>query len=435
MYIENKLFKVDVSEVIQKNRKNYKLRKQREENWDVAVFGWDLGHNAAGRVYNLAEFYSKRANVKIVGNLYLPISSELWPPLKNIKIETILMKVNNWENYIEKIVEFVFENPFQIVHLSKPRAPNVIVGFLYKVIWNSKVIVDIDDEELAFNKSEKELEKRQINLLHEKEWTKIAIECIDDFDMKTVVSNPLIKKYGGLYLPHMRNEEIFHNNSKRKIINRLRLSILQSEKVIIFLGTPRKHKGLVNVAKAISKLDRKDVTFLIIGKFDDVTLENQLKSIERIKYKFINQIYIDQVPDYLAVADLCILLQDQNDPICKYQFPAKIVDAMSMCIPVVTSNVEALEPLCMANAIIGIDESRIFNIVKELIDNDKKLIETGKAGRKYFMDNLSYKINSNKLDILFNLENKSWIISDKMIKFISELGSPICNELLNISPQ
>ena len=37
-------------------------------------------------------------------------------------------------------------HPYDLVHLSKPRAPNIIFGLLYKLIWDAMILVDVDDE-------------------------------------------------------------------------------------------------------------------------------------------------------------------------------------------------------------------------------------------------------------------------------------------------
>ncbi|MBS0015519.1 MAG: glycosyltransferase, partial [Arthrospira sp. SH-MAG29] len=71
------------------------------------------------------------------------------------------------------------------VHLSKPRIPNIVLGLLYKLVWGARVIVDIDDEELAFVKAEATVDWRELPPLRDldsQEWTEIAAGLAQEFD-------------------------------------------------------------------------------------------------------------------------------------------------------------------------------------------------------------------------------------------------------------
>jgi hypothetical protein len=47
-------------------------------------------------------------------------------------------------------IDLVSAHPFDLVHLSKPRFPNILLGLLYRLLWDAQILVDIDDDELAF---------------------------------------------------------------------------------------------------------------------------------------------------------------------------------------------------------------------------------------------------------------------------------------------
>ena len=52
-------------------------------------------------------------------------------------------------SYVEQAWQLVLQHPADLVHLSKPRLPAVVIGLLYKLLWGAAVLVDIDDEELC----------------------------------------------------------------------------------------------------------------------------------------------------------------------------------------------------------------------------------------------------------------------------------------------
>ena len=47
------------------------------------------------------------------------------------------------EDLLNQILDFVIKNPYQIVHLTSAQLPNLLLGVLYKSIWNARVLVDV----------------------------------------------------------------------------------------------------------------------------------------------------------------------------------------------------------------------------------------------------------------------------------------------------
>lgn len=48
--------------------------------------------------------------------------------------------------FLPAVIDFVLSNPFDIVHLGAPNLPNVVVGALYKLLWDASVFVDVSTE-------------------------------------------------------------------------------------------------------------------------------------------------------------------------------------------------------------------------------------------------------------------------------------------------
>ena len=96
----------------------------------------ELSHNAAGRAFTLAQLYQHLGHpVALLGSHFPQWGRELWEP-----IQTAVTKAQL------PVHTFVAD----LVHLSKPRLPAVVIGLLYKLLWGAAVLVDIDDEELCF---------------------------------------------------------------------------------------------------------------------------------------------------------------------------------------------------------------------------------------------------------------------------------------------
>ncbi|MDT9236814.1 tetratricopeptide repeat protein, partial [Limnospira sp. PMC 917.15] len=107
----------------------------------VGVCGWELSHNAAGRAYTLAQLYGGFAEVELIGCLFPKYGGQVWSPIRGSEIPCHTIRVEDEGRFIEQALGLVWAHPYEVVHLSKPRMPNIILGLLYKLVWGARVIV------------------------------------------------------------------------------------------------------------------------------------------------------------------------------------------------------------------------------------------------------------------------------------------------------
>lgn len=390
--------------------------KGRKENGDlkIVVCGWELSHNAAGRAHTLAEIYQEiTSDVQIVGSIFTRWGREVWEPIRDTSIP-INTFVAEPDRFIEQALALVASHPADVVHLSKPRAPNIIFGICYKLLWGARVIVDIDDEELAFVKAKKSISIQEylreypslppLEQLTDTHWTQIAVGLVKDFDAITVSNNALQGRYGGTVIGHARNPQMLRSDIELRKKRRRELGIQQHHKVILFSGTPRPHKGLLEVAQTISKLKRKDIIFLVVGTFDEkyIDFKRKLQSIKEVNYLFLENQPFSKLQNTLAVADCCVLFQDVSEISSEFQIPAKLTDALAMGVPVIATKTPALADVVDCGAVAEVDKSSLYEKLQNVLNCDqKKQIEIGKD---YFKKNLSLSANSCKLiEIIKNI--------------------------------
>lgn len=199
-------------------RKKYRASRVGIETPHVGVCGWDLSHNGAGRAYTLATIYQTFTQVDIIGSVFPDFGRELWEPLRDTPIAKHRFLVEDESKFLEQAVHLVAAHPYDIVHLSKPRAPNLIFGMLYKLLWDAQVLIDIDDEELTFVgaatpiRLDDLLQQRHpwptLRDLAGKDWTRIAVGLATAFDGVTVSNPALQQRYGGELIRDARDERL-----------------------------------------------------------------------------------------------------------------------------------------------------------------------------------------------------------------------------------
>ncbi len=422
---------------IQRTRNKHLEDRLSSKKLNIAVCGWELSHNAAGRAYTLAKLYKNFANVDIIGTHFPHWGRKIWEPIRKSSIPIHSFVVDNEAQFIEHTIDFIAEHPYDIVHLSKPRISNILFGVLYNLIWGARILIDIDDEELAFVG-----EKNSINIdeyidqygklpdlkdLPGKDWTRIAVGLAKSFEYITV-SNPVLKKcYGGEIIRHARNEELFLITSELKIKSREEFNIPQGKKVLLFFGTPVEHKGLIETAKAISELKRKDILFLIVGDFKKFqkNLQNKLNQIPGVEIRFIGNQPINRLPEIIALGDFTVLLQDEKSSASKYQIPAKLSDAMAGGLVVLTNRTPPLLDVIENGGAIPVNKENLSHRIEDIINGKIDVESALGVSHQLFIDEFSFSANIPRLKTVIQKIN-----SDSTCQLLFQKLRPLLSEYL-----
>ncbi|MBC7405505.1 MAG: glycosyltransferase [Cytophaga sp.] len=388
-------------------RQKYRATRDRADKPRVAVCGWELSHNAAGRVYTLAMMYETFADVEIIGSHFPRWGRDIWAPIRDTAIAKHSFVVEDESKFLEQAIQLVAAHPYDIVHLSKPRAPNIFFGILYKLIWDAKVLMDIDDEELAFVEAETPISvddylKQHGKLpdlkdLSGKDWTRLAAGLAQEFDGITVCNTPLQQRYGGDIIHHARDEKLFQSSTNFKRKSREKYGVPQEKKVVLSFGSPREQIGLLETAHAIASLNRTDIVFVIVGDFANAKPKIQLESVSGVRYIFLDNQVIGNRSSVLALADCCVLIQLDNKAISAFQTPGEMSDALAMQVPVIANITPPIKSACEFGALLPIGTNDLVQKIATAIDNVETIFQVKQAGQTFFNNELSFSSNVPRL--------------------------------------
>ena len=367
------------------------------EELKVVVCCWGLSHNPAGRAMTLAEAWCPLAHVEIAGCLIPSFGTTLWHPLESSSVPCHSFVVDESSHFVADALRLVSQHPADIVHLSKPRMHNVIFGWLYQLIWGARVIMDVDDEELAFVRAESPLNPFEYirehgalpppQSLRSETWTRLAVGMVHQFDGVTVSNRALQKRYGGQLIPHVRPAERFAPSSERRLASRQEFGVPVDKHVVLFYGTPRKHKGVAETARALAELGRDDVCYVIAGDEPEAALQKELKAISGVDYIFLGPQPYERTSDVVALGDVCVLLQDMKSHVAQFQLPAKLMDALGMGLIVFAQVTPALEDLANKGAFIPVTSENLVERLREYFEG--RYNEQGLKGRAVFETELT----------------------------------------------
>ena len=373
----------------------------------VSVIAWDLGHNPLGRAYLLADVLRAHYDVELIGANFPRFGNEIWEPLRIGSRVTIKnFPGGNFPEHFKRMEDIAEQIEGDIIYVSKPRLPGLELAILAKMRRNRPIILDIDDYELGFFENRRPLtletvktnsRKLDFNCPHDEIWTRYSESLIPLFEQITVSNEELQKKYGGMVLPHIRSEVDFEPNSYPRDAIREELGFSPEDKVILFAGTPRMHKGFARVATALKKLNRTDSKLLIVGSSADSESRRYINNIDPEYVKVIRNVPFCDLPSYLCVGDLICLLQDKRKVTSHFQMPAKFTDGLSMGIPMLATNVPPLVNLANGGLVELLDDTPLEKKIDTIFSNYEVYKNMAMKNRKIFLAEYSYDANLPKL--------------------------------------
>ena len=360
----------------------------------ISILCFDLSSNAFGRAGLLAIALSKIYDVEIIG----PSKREkIWAPMAQIDIP---IKKFVWERYpgfhrIKKNIMDVIDG--DVILASKLMPTSFGIGLQKKIFSGKPLLVDIDDWELGF-------------FYHSGFWGKVGrflnfsnpnglpyvwrIErLVGHADAVSVSNRFLQKKYGGTLLPHCRDTDVLNPLKFNAGDVKEKMGFV-GKKILMFLGTPRPHKGIDDLLQAFKKVDNSDLNLVIIGVENKQEFLKGIDESVKNRVTIIPKIPFNKLSEYLSVADIiCIPQRRTSDSVG--QIPARLFDAMAMAKPIIATKVSDI-PEVLGDCGYLVDPSnpsQLANAIQYVLSHSDEARVKGDAARarcrqKYDIRNL-----------------------------------------------
>ncbi len=368
----------------------------------ISILTPDLSHNCLGRAWLLGKILQRHYEIEIIGPA---LKGSIWPPLANEKINYKIIKANSPLQFLLNKKKILDEIDGDVIYASKPRATSLAIGILKKKRDKTPLILDVDDWELGlyfgrqktFTKKIKNLFKDSLFFFKDPNsyWRILAEEKqIKSVDQITVSNHFLQKKYGGTIIWHARDTESFDPKKFNKGSIRKKYKIDKNEKIVMFFGTPRPHKGLEDLIKAVALTKKTNLTIIIVGidrdKYSrELTRKGKKKLKEKIRFYGLQP--FKKVPEFLTIADLIVIPQQKN-PATIGQVPAKVFDAMAMAKPIIATRVSDLPEILDSCGWIVEPENpkQLTKTIQYVLSNPKEADKMGQKARQKCIEKYSW---------------------------------------------
>ncbi|MFZ6004077.1 MAG: glycosyltransferase [Actinomycetota bacterium] len=373
--------------------------RARGERAKVAVLAWDVGHNPFGRAHLLADLLRERFDVEIWGSQFERYGASVWSPLRETTIPVRRAPGSSFPDYLDTMEDLAQRIDADAIYVSKPRLPSLAVGILAKERWNRPLVVDIDDFEPSFFGESAGLAADDIRALRGNDdltlpfgrlWTQACEHAVRSADQLTVSNLELEAHYGGAIVPHARDEARFDPARCDRALTRQRLGLSDADRLILFGGTPRAHKGILDILKALDRLGDRTIRLGVFASRELDELRREMGALERWVLPLPSPAF-DDLPDLLAGADLTCALQTHGHPVSRFQMPAKVTDAMAMGVPCLVTPVPPLQALIDKDVLEVFDgEIPLEERIREVLGNVDETTERAMRAREVFLESYSY---------------------------------------------
>ncbi len=294
----------------------------------VSVLAFDLSDNATGRADLLARLLAPRYEVEVVGPRF---GDAVWRPARDGAVRYRALPGARWPRFGAMLPALARLADGDVLFASKPRPTSFGVALLARRQRRRPLILDIDDWELGFFYRAGFWGRvgRLLNLGNPNglPWTWLAERFVARADALTVASRFLADRFGGILVPHVRDTEAWAPERFDRAAARARLGVGDA-RVVMFLGTPRGHKGVEDLVEATAGLDA--ARLVLVGANADSAAARRWAA--RGHVKVVGEIPFDDVPRYLVAADVVAVPQRATTDTLG-QVPAKLFDAMALGRP------------------------------------------------------------------------------------------------------
>jgi len=291
------------------------------------------------------------------------------------------------------------------VYAIKPRLTSFGLGLLSAALRKRPLILEINDLENDIEKpSQGQRSQRGLPNPTEKnwggnlrepsspEWTRILDHFAMTHPSLTTHNRNLHHRYGhrATYLQNIKNSSVYFVKNRDRDALRKELGIKKVEKVLLFGGMVREHKGLTEVIKTCKKLVEDGFALRLL-----VTSSRKTPDLRKLQQnapdfvEFMGAQNEARMAELNLVADCVVLWLDPAVPASHFQMPYKLTDALAMGAPVIANPISDLEFLGALGYVSLVPYGDSGKLIKE-IELVGRHRETEEASRRLFERSFSF---------------------------------------------
>ncbi|MBA3891836.1 MAG: glycosyltransferase [Gemmatimonadaceae bacterium] len=367
----------------------------------ITVICPDVSDNSLGRALLLADMLGRHHEVELVGTM---LGAGVWPPGRDRTFHT-MAKGMRWPLYAGAAAKLLRGIRGDVVYAIKPLPTSFGIALVHRARTGTPVVLDIDDDELAFRPAAPITNVRQmvssLAAPNGRTWTRMTVARARAANAVTVASTGLQAHFGGTIIPHAKDTT--HLGPLVAGDAGVRSAAAGGgDRLVMFVGTPRPFKGIEDVAAAMPLL-RHQARLVVAGADSRDPYVRQLQR-DVPDATFLPPFAPDRLPPMLAAADVLVVPQ-RRDPRTAMQLPSKLLDAMAAGRPVVATAVADIPHILGEGRGIVVppgDVPSIARAIDTVLGDPAAAAAMGQRARAWCVAHASFDIVAPRLAAVFD---------------------------------
>jgi glycosyltransferase involved in cell wall biosynthesis len=370
----------------------------------VTVLVWDVCRNHLSKAWNVAEALSAHYPTQLIGFKFF--GEEVFAPYRDAdpSFETWFFQGSDFPAFADALGEALLAIEGDIIYCIKPRLPSLGLALLANEHFGTPFICESNDLESGVTRPGNE----QVESVEPSagdadfrspwsdHWTRWLESLLVEWPYKAT-HNSVHDRYlgGGCFrIMNIKDEVAFEPSTSLRAASRRRLGIDEQERVLLFGGLVRRHKGVFELLEFVrDDRGRRPLRLLVVGSRASPELQD-LKKQAGGRVTVLDARDRNEMAAINAAADAVLLWLNPATEAAHHQMPFKMTDAMAMEVPVLASPAGDLAELARKGLVKRVDfadTEALANALDWLQEDPEAVRRQTDAARRYYLRRFTYR--------------------------------------------
>jgi len=373
----------------------------------VSIIVWDHCRNHFSKPFAVAEALSEIYEVELIAFDFF--GEGVFAPLKDVEpnFTTKYFAGSDFPNFFAAMKAAAEAVTGDIMYVVKPRLPSLGIAMLVNATRAIPYVLEINDLETVVDSPttkdlHSDVDLRAVRLdepellnPYSERWSQIFDPLAQASPIIVTHNQGLDRHYGSstLYMRNLKDERVYDPANYDRAAVREELGFTAEDRVILFGGLIRRHKGIYELVELVERLNDPRYKLLFVGS----RLTPDQKAIaDRFgdRIVFLPPQDREGMARINLAADLVILWLNPNVAASHYQFPYKATDAFAMNTPVIANDISDLGDLGRQGYLRLVpfgDWQQMTECVQALFANPDETRAMAAAGRRLYERQFGYR--------------------------------------------
>lgn len=372
----------------------------------VSVLSWDRSRNHFAKAWCVAEALARHVQVELIS--YRFFEDEVFQPLadRQATFECKYLDGGEFPDFFANFDKGVEAITGDVIYAIKPRLTSFGLGLMANHRTGKPLMIECNDLETVVAQakaSDTHMHRHLQDLLsvgdvaknpYDLLWSEILDPLVSEIPTIFTHNINLDLHYDRrcLTLRNIKDETIYRPDTHDRDAIRREMGFLPEDRVILFGGLVRSHKGVFELVDMLKSLDDPRYKLLIVGSRETPDLTT-LRQTQPGNIVILPPQPSDRMAPINLAADIVILWQDPAVPAGQYQSPYKMSDAFAMGPTVIASPTSDLAEFAQRGLVLNVpygDRAALRLAIRRVFDQPEETARRRVRARRFFEREFAY---------------------------------------------